>query len=281
MTLGRPDSYSRQATLRCERALVTLIGSIGPWSRRVVLVGGLAPRYLVGDLPPGASPHIGTTDVDLVIRLAVEHDFETYKTLATNLKGSGFRLSRPSFRWTRTVDGALVRVEFLCETDQVEAGRIYTPRQGTGSGFGALNILGAQLATQDYTEVAVAAERLDGGGLSSVTLRVAGLIPYVVLKILAFQERHHDKDAYDLVYTLVNHPGGGPGAAGRAAAASTVRQSPQVLDALRLLERRFMSADRDGPTAYANFEPYPGDTADKARRANEAVAAVAQFLDKA
>ena len=84
MAFQQRGDYSEAATLRCERALVTFLGDIGPWSKRVVLVGGLVPRYLVGSVPLGVSPHIGTTDVDLVIRLAVEQDFDTYKTLATS-----------------------------------------------------------------------------------------------------------------------------------------------------------------------------------------------------
>lgn len=278
---GRYDDYSQPSTLRCERALVTFVGDIGPWSRRIVLVGGLAPRYLVGSVPLGASPHVGTTDVDLVVQLAVEQDFETYTTLATNLKNSGFSPDRDSYRWSRQVDGATVSLEFLCETDQVDAGRIYRTRQGTGSRFGAVNIPGAQLATQDFIEATVEAERLDNGGLSTVTFRVGGLLAYVVLKILAFQQRHHNKDAYDLVYTLVNYPNGGPRTAGRAAATSPIREDPRALEALRLLKERFISIDRDGPSHYANFLTNPHDAEGTARRRNEAVAAVTQFLTAA
>jgi len=142
---GHYNDYSQPMTLRCERALVTFIGDIGPWSRRVVLVGGLAPRYLVGSVPPGASRHVGTTDVDLVVQLAVEHDFETYATLATNLKDSGFSPGRDSYQWSRQVEGATVSLEFLCETDQVAAGKIHRTKHRTGSRFAAVNIPGAQL----------------------------------------------------------------------------------------------------------------------------------------
>ena len=45
-------------------------------------------------------------------------------------------------------------------------------------------------------------------------------------------------DAYDLVFTLLNHEGGAE-AAGRAAAASAVAGHPQVTDALALPEERF------------------------------------------
>ena len=272
------DQYGEHATRRCERALVTLIGDIGPWRERLVLVGGLAPRYIVGSLPPGVSPHVGTTDVDLVVQLAVDEDFETYQRLATNLRRSGFKPTQPSYRWIRDVDGTPVHVEFLCDTDQVEAGAIHRTRHDTGSGFGAFNVAGAQLVTRDHFEYELEAERLDDGGLSRVSLRVAGILSYVVLKTLAFQDRHHEKDAYDLVYTLVNHPDGGPHAAGRNAARSPVRQEPQVIEALRLLSRRFNNAGDDGPHSYANFEADPGDTDSKARLRNEAVAAVTQFL---
>ena len=100
------DCYSRPATLRCERALVTLIGDIGPWSERIVLVGGLVPRYLIGSLPLGAAPHVGSTDVDLVIELAVEEAAETYETLQTNLKKSGFASSEPSCRANPATGGS-------------------------------------------------------------------------------------------------------------------------------------------------------------------------------
>ena len=72
MSKRHHTDYNGSTTDLCERALVTLLGDIGPWSQRIYLVGGLAPRYIVGPLPEGARPHVGTTDVDLVIGLAVE-----------------------------------------------------------------------------------------------------------------------------------------------------------------------------------------------------------------
>ena len=126
--------YGRAATDRCERVLLTLLGDVGPWSERIYLAGGLAPRYLVGQLPVGAGAHVGTTDVDLIIGLALGDEVpETYRTLHNNLNNAGFRQGEPSFRWTRTVDGTSVHVEFLCETDRVEPGFIYRPKEGTGS----------------------------------------------------------------------------------------------------------------------------------------------------
>jgi len=81
------SDYDEETTARCERALVTLLGDLGPWRERIYLAGGLAPRYLVGELPEGTRGHVGTTDVDLVIGLALGDETpETYRTLQNNLE---------------------------------------------------------------------------------------------------------------------------------------------------------------------------------------------------
>jgi predicted nucleotidyltransferase len=271
------SDYDEVTTARCERALVTLLGDIGPWGARVYLAGGLAPRYIVGSLTEGARPHVGTTDVDLVIGLAVgDESPEAYRTLENNLKKGGFT-AETSFRWKKSVEGVTVTVEFLCETDQVEPGKIYKPKgEGTGSGLAAFNVRGAQLVTRDYLEREIEADRLDDGGRSRVTVRVANILSYTVLKILAFQDRHENKDSYDLVYCLLNF-GEGPDDAGRAAVQSEIRQDSQVEDALRLLAERFQTVDHDGPRAYAAFLS-EGDAEAEARLRQEAVAVVREFL---
>lgn len=271
------SGYNNETADRCERALLTLIGDIGPWSQRVFLAGGLAPRYIVGRLPLGVSPHIGTTDVDLVIGLAIDDVSEAYETLQTNLKKSGFEQADVSYRWRRYVDGTMVMVEFLCETDQVDPGRIYRPKEHTGSKIGAFNVPGAQLAIRDFTEHRLEGERLDGGGLSAVDLRVVGVLTYTVLKTLAFQDRHDNKDAYDLVFTLTNYPGG-PQQAGFEASTSAIVSDQQVLDTLTLLAERFDTVAHDGPTAHAAFLAEPGDQSSFDQLRNQAVAAVGQFL---
>lgn len=271
--------YDEATTARCERALVTLLGDLGPWRERIYLAGGLAPRYLIGQLPEGARAHVGTTDIDLVIGLALGDETpETYRTLQNNLEKSGFKQSDPSFRWTRGVEGVNVIVEFLCETDQEAFGRIFRPKgESTGSKLGAFNVRGAHLARDDFIERDIEAERLDGGGRSQVTIRIANVLPYTVLKIFSFQDRHENKDAYDMVFTLLNHKGG-PRAAGATTAGSPVAGHEQVADALARLTERFADADQDGPSAYGLFLADPDDEEERARLRQEAVATVREFL---
>jgi hypothetical protein len=271
--------YDEETTARCERALITLIGDLGPWRERIYLAGGLAPRYLVGQLRDGARAHVGTTDVDLVIGLAIGDETpETYRTLQNNLEKAHFERTEPSFRWIRDVEGVAVVVEFLCETDEVEPGRIFRPKgEFTGSKLGALNVRGAHLVRDDFIECELEGERLDDGGRSKIAVRVANLLPYTALKVLAFQDRHENKDAYDLIFTLLNSEDG-PGAAGAAASSSPVADHAQVREALALLEERFHDVEQDGPNAYAAFLARPEDEDEKARLRRAAVATVREFL---
>jgi hypothetical protein len=256
-----------------------LLGDLGPWRERIYLVGGLAPRYLVGQLPEGARAHVGTTDVDLVIGLALGDETpETYRTLENNLEKSHFDQKEPGFRWAREVEGAKVVVEFLCETEAVPAGLVFRPKAGsTGSVVGAFNVRGANLVRYDFIERDLEGERLDGGGASKVRVRVANVLPYTVLKTFAFQDRHENKDSYDLVFCLL-HFGDGPEAAGEAAAHSPVARDDRVIEALELLGERFAEVGQDGPTAYGTFLAEPGDDEDAARLRREAVATVRAFL---
>jgi hypothetical protein len=271
--------YNEEATSRCERVLLTLLGDLGPWRERIYLAGGLAPRYLVGQLPEGVRGHVGTTDIDLIIGLALGDETpETYRTLQNNLENAKFQQLEPSFRWSRAVDGLRVILEFLCETDEVDPGRIYRPKgEGTGAKLGAFNVRGARLVRDDFIERDIDGERLDDGGRSRVTIRVANVLPYTVLKILAFQDRHENKDAYDLVFTLLNYRNG-PRAAGLAARASRVADHPQVREGLVLLEKRFKDAGQDGPSAYGLFLATRGDEDQQARLRREPVATVREFL---
>ncbi|GBE26087.1 hypothetical protein BMS3Bbin02_02380 [bacterium BMS3Bbin02] len=245
---GHHSDYDGPATERCERALVTLIGDIGPRSDRVALVGGLTRRYIVDSIPADVPAHVGTADVDLVLGLSLgDADTEAYRTLHNNLVGSGFSPAKPSFRRTRIVDGVTVAVEFLGETSDVQPGRVFRPRGGSGSRLAALNVPGSSLAIRDSAPVQITAARLDDGGESTVTMQVAGILRFVALKILAFQDRHQNRDAYDLVYSMLYFEGGPEG----AASASPIRREPLVSDAMDLLGERFETIDKDGPRAYA------------------------------
>jgi hypothetical protein len=169
-------------------------------------------------------------------------------------------------------------LEFICDTEEVPAGRNFKPRSGSGSRFQAFNVRGAHLVSLDHKLVKIKAERLDDGGVAMAEVQVAGLLPFLVLKIFAFVERHHAKDAYDMVWTLANQPGGAEGA-GRAMAASPVADDPLCLEALALLRGRFAETANDGPASYSSFLGVAGNRESIARLRLEAVETVRVVLE--
>ena len=281
--MASAGDYDSTVTDLCEKLLVTVIGNAGFWRRRLYLVGGLVPRYLYGQTGGGAPAHVGSRDVDLAVVLVVDDPTtKSYETLVRNLKAAGFHqapvAADPEFRWRKEVDGVSLILEFICDTDEVEPGRNFKPRSGSGSDFQAFNVRGARLVALDHKLVRISAERLDGGGAAVAEVQVAGLLPFIVLKISAFVDRHHDKDAYDLIWSLANHPGG-PDGAGREMAASPVLADPLAVEGLAALRERFADARNDAPTAYAAFLVVGADPEVAARLRNEAVETVRIALD--
>ena len=277
----------------CERTLVTLLRGLGPWKTGVYLAGGLVPRYLIArptEGQPGPPPHAGTTDVDLVLDLQVLASVAAYRRLEQNLKALGFVRGTNDegrvqhFSWRRPVGGGVtVVVDLLCDADLGEGGQIADlPGERRLS---ALKIPGAHLVVEDHVEVELTATLLDERGVATETVRVANIVPFIVLKALAYEDRFEEKDAYDLVYCLM-HFGRGPEDVAAQFAERLARWpgEPLLPRAVEILRARFASDERtagarkDGPISYARFLADPGRRDLDARHRQDAAAVVELFL---
>ncbi len=278
------EQYNSEATKRCERVLGTLMRGIGqPWREKVCLVGGLVPLYLVRGDGYAQPAHVGSTDVDVALRLAVEaEDLGAYTTLETNLKKNGFsRVDGSSWRWSATVDGDVVVLELLGDRENVEPGTVFrpkvTPPAGAG-GVGLLCVRGLELAFRDSITITRDLQLLDGA-YSEVDFRVANLAPFVALKADAYLDRRKPKDAYDLVYVL-RWWKGGPEAAAAAVAASPVASDPFLASAVSRVAGDFSEANRVGAVDYASLAATGGTAVEMAQARNEAVLVIQQFMGK-
>lgn len=265
-----------------------MLTKIGPWSTQLVLIGGMAPKYLVGLVPTGVAPHVGTTDLDVVVGVALETDEEAaYRTLQKNLLESGFAPSRHpdtgdemTFRWERRVDHVTVALELFCPVGDGQPGRLRrNPGAGVGSQISAIRMRGAELAAADHVVVRLSGDTLDEGGIrENVEIRVANVLPLLVLKSIALQERDKDKDAYDIVWTL-NAYRDGPVAVAAVARRSPIAGDATVAEAITLLRSNFRTYEHAGPSMYARFEITDlrdSDERDRLRR--YAYGTVAAFL---
>ncbi|MGV8083995.1 MAG: hypothetical protein AB2L09_10245 [Coriobacteriia bacterium] len=238
--------------------------------------------YLVQGDGYAQPAHVGSTDVDVALKLAVEADDEgAYATFETNLKRNGFsRVDGSSWRWAADVDGHLVVVELLGDSQNAEPGTVFRPRITPPAGAGGVGLLcvrGIELAFRDSLTITRDVRLLDGAR-SRVDFQVANLAPFVALKANAYLDRRKPKDAYDLIYVL-RWWQGGPGAAAASITMSPVAKDPFVVSAISRVLEDFSESDRVGAVDYASFAASGGIPVETARARNEAVFVFRQFAE--
>lgn len=76
-----------------------LLRSVGFAADHLILIGGIVPGLLVPTLDPGIEPHIGTTDLDFCLSVAiVEGDTAEYERIEQGLRQAGFT-AEESWHW--------------------------------------------------------------------------------------------------------------------------------------------------------------------------------------
>lgn len=238
--------YTGEAVEAARSVLVELMSLLGAYRENIVLVGGWLPEFLFPDPP---EPFIGSVDVDL----ALDHrkiNEKAYKSILDLLQSRGYEQGKQPFIFRRkvVVGGSVVNVEV-----DLLAG-IYS---GTGPGHRhqkiqtvlARKARGCDLALELSQEVTVTGT-LPEGGEREVTFRIASVVPFVIMKALALDERLKEKDAWDIYYVVQSYPGG------LAALVDEFRpflNRRLVKEGLQKLAKHFASEKHSGPTFVADF----------------------------
>ncbi len=266
--------YTAEAIEACRGVLIEIVHLMGEYRDHLVVVGGWVPALRLAD---GPEPYVGTLDVDLAVDFQRFPD-ETYQSVLQALASRGYRQDRSQpFRFRREVP--VVRGETIIVVVDLLAGEY----GGTGRSrrtqpvqdARARKARGCDLAF-DKPEVMAVEGRLPEGGRDSVTVRVASVVPWLVMKGMALADRVKEKDAYDVYLAVRNYPGGIP------ALAEAFREhlaQGLVREGLAKIRRAFSSVDHVGPTWVADFLEIrdPEERAIIQRRAYELVTA---WLDR-
>jgi hypothetical protein len=266
---------SRQARALAESALVRLVRAYGD-TPEFVLLGGLVPDLLCATAP---RQHVGTTDVDVQVNLEIQGGTRNAGRLEAALRKSGFApFGQHVWRWRdRTVPGAVVKIEFLADSDTA-------PSQATVhfdgcEALGAVNLRGTGFAARDR-QLRPFTSDVDGRAMS-VDVRVATLPAYLLAKTHAAYGRGVTKDWYDIAYVLLHNDDDGPiAAAARVHDVFGADLTGQTATALDELAANFTDAGSQGSTAYAAtmFGLHPD--LDEDVLANDAVVGIAAFLGR-
>lgn len=255
------DDYPKLAVKAAESVLLELIHILGEYRDSIVVIGGMVPRYLIKETE---EPHVGTTDVDL----ALDHcrfDEPGYQTLRNLLTDHHYLVDRDQpFIYRRTVvmdnKNVIVQVDLLSGE---YGGTGKKRRTQTVQDVHTRKARGADIAFNDPVHVTITG-RLPDGTKDTVTIPIAGIVPFIVMKAMAMRGRLKRKDPYDIYYCLRYFPGGMDKIVGHV---KLLRENELVKEALEILREKFDSPEHVGPSHIAEFlELSDPDEADRTKR---------------
>lgn len=247
--------YSREATEACLSVLMELMTLLGEDRVASVVIGGLVPRLLLGEM---GQNHAGTLDIDLALD-AGRIPLRSYRTILQRLQEHGYEMINPQqpFRFSRVVgnpSGAIrVEVDFLASPDE-GAGKGH--RHQRIQGLQAHKLPGCDLAFQQMRKVRIQGV-LPEGGTIACEIQVADAVPFLVLKGLALAQRMKAKDAYDIYYVIRYVPGG---ALQLVELFQPFLTHDLVRQALQAIADRFATLESVGPLWVADFYAEDGET---------------------
>ncbi|MEO7427059.1 MAG: nucleotidyl transferase AbiEii/AbiGii toxin family protein [Fibrobacteria bacterium] len=265
------SEYGKPQSEAARRVLIDVGQVLASFSDCLVVVGGWTPDLLFQDAKDTESAHIGSMDVDLTLDAARLQDGRYAEMLQLLLDTKRYRLGEKSFQLVVEVDlgdgerPVQVDLEFLAPKN-VTLGKNHPKLL---EGFRVLQVEAMNEAFRSPVNV-----RLDGrnvrGAHNTVTLQVASLPDFLVMKAHAIGLRDKPKDVYDLCFCLDRLAGD---------MEPLVRdwrgrmQEKNVAEAVRILREKFMGVEAFGPQQLVEFHVAPdADTgAMHARRAYELV----------
>ena len=191
-------------------------------------------------------------DIDLALNHLKIRE-EGYKLIEELLTSRGYYQEdeKQPFIFFRNVPlgGSVIKVQVDLLSGEYE-GTAKKHRTQVVQGIKARKVRGCDLAFEMVSEVSVEGE-LPGGGLDRVTIRVASIVPFLVMKGMALDDRLKEKDAWDIYYCLLAYPGG------IDALAEEFRPHLSyglVQEGLTKIAKHFSSIKSLGPKFVADFE---------------------------
>lgn len=247
MVATRKD-YPEHAVEAARSVLLELAHLFRSHGDDIVVVGGWVPELL---LSSEKAPHIGSTDIDLALDHRALQE-PRYRSLLAMLTERGYRQSdNQPFIFHRSVKvgqrEVIVQVDFLAGE---YAGTRKSHRTQEFEDMRARKARGCDLVFEMNTEVEIQGT-LPEGGKDQAAIRVASVVPFIVMKGMALADRLKEKDAWDIYYCLQHFPGG------VEALVEMIRPHIShglVREGLEKIAEKFASPEHVGPKFVADFE---------------------------
>jgi len=239
--------YTAEKVAAARSVLIELVHLLGEYRDDIVLIGGWVPEVLMSDKK---EPHVGSMDIDLALNHRTLTE-EGYKTIEQLLLNRGYSRGSQPFIYYRTIKTGDTEIK-------VQVDLLAGEYEGTGKShrhqkiqdINARKARGCDLAFEMTQNVTVEGE-LPEGGKDSVSVRVASIVPFFIMKGMALDDRLKEKDAWDIYYCLKYYPGGLDALVEEF---TPHVQHGLVKEGLEKIAKHFASEKHDGPKFVADFE---------------------------
>ena len=241
--------YDDRTTGAVKRVLLEIGQILGSFKGKFAVIGGAVPWLLLDN---EEMPHVGTLDVDLGLDAEALGDGE-YAHLVEALQNKGYaqREGLRRFQLVRQIaatdDGPPIDVivDFLMPRDA----EIVKSKPPLIDNFAVQKADGAELALHFYQLVAIEGT-MPTGGMNRVEVAVCSIPALLAMKGHALNNRHKQKDAYDIYYCVRNYPGGPEALANDC---RPIREHGSGETGYRYIAEKFRGEDDYGPTCVRQF----------------------------
>ena len=264
--------YGKDEVKACLSVMVELMTLLGKFREHIVLIGGWVPYFL---LEEKRQQHTGSLDIDIALDFQEISD-EAYRTILQLLEERGYEQGEQPFIFYRTIkakEGIPVTVEVdLLAGEYGGTGK--THRTQKVQDVRARKARGCDLVFQHSLSITLC-EKMPDVARNEVTIKVADVVPFLVMKGMALWERYKEKHAYDIYFTILHYAGG---LWELVKAFEPFKSNCLVHEGLGKIREKFIDVDAPGPVWVANFEEID-DEEEKERVKRDVFERVNAFLD--
>ncbi len=264
------NEYPARSLAVAEKALMTAWPGLHRYHGDLVLVGGLAVKYLT---KPTVSWLHGAVTMDVDFGISLAADGGMYGSIADDLAAQGFQRNDRG-RYVRELEGLTIFIDLLTEKVSLGRGTTLVDRVPVEA------FPGIQRALATRTEKPL--KGTDAFGVEkTIHLPVAGIGPLLVLKVNAFHGREQPKDAYDVLLSVSNYIDGADAAIAAFQAEAQAGNSGYA-QAAAALRQHFVAEKHSAPLRCAGFvlgeSPGATDTEDRRQQIVQQMVSVGRAL---
>ena len=198
-------NYSKKEVDTCLSVIVEVMTILGSYRDKIVLIGGWVPYFILGKQ---GKDHIGSIDIDLALDFQKISD-ESYRSIIKLLEKRGYIQGSQPFIFNRNiknVNGTSYSIEIDLLSGEY-GGTNKSHRTQKVQNINARKARGCDLAFQ-YNIPVLLKSIMPDGSENEINLKVASVVPFLVMKGMALWQRMKEKDAYDIYFTILHFPGG-------------------------------------------------------------------------